>query len=297
MLQRKKQDLQGVRRPADVERKYAIGKIRKSVEELDESLDQTEIFNRLTDNGKAQGLFTDKSGQVYINAEYIVSLSKMFAKDITMTGKFESVAEAYLPPTYEDVRAIQSAILFPESHQGSKYLCDLNGDGLYNDTDVQLARDLYLGNIGYDACPGLKKSSVTLRINMSDTDKTIHIFGTNMWGSYVETRIGANPGKSSFAMKGHLDNMFRCDPGDADDLIYRTLSDGTKEWLNPPMSQDGVLYRTYERCLGSPVYTMLVVDLSEVPTGYVIIRKSDTISHYFGDFIQVWLIPEDSGDE
>ena len=297
MFQRKKQDLQGVRRPADIERKYGLEKIKQSVDAIDKRMSQSEIFKELTDNGKKQGVFETRDGQVYINAEYIVSLSAMFAKDITMTGKFESVAQAFLPPTYEDVRAIQSAILFPESHQGSKYLCDLNGDGLYNDTDVQLARDLYFGNIGYDACPGLKKSSVTLRINMSDTDKTIHIFGTNMWGSYVETCIGANPGKSSFAMKKHLDNMFKCDPGDDDNLIYRTLSDGTKEWLNPPMSQDNVLYRTYERCLGSPVYTMLVVSLADVPTGYTIIRKSDTISHYFGDFIQVWLIPDDSGDE
>ncbi len=318
MLVRRKQDLQGVRTPKALEQKYGFEKTKKTAEGaantalsaqktaeeakqaasgLDSKLSQTEIFNRLTNNGQAQGVFMDDNGDIYINAEYIVSLSKMFAKDITMTGTFESVAQAFLPPTYEDVSEIQTAILFPESHRGSVYLCDLNGDGLYNDTDVQLARDLYLGNIGFEACPGMQKSSVTMRINMSDTDKPIHIFGTNMWGSYVETCIGANPGKGSFAMKKHLDNMFKCDPGDANDLIYRTLSDGTKEWLNPPMTQDNVLYRTYERLFGAPVYTMLVVDLADVPLGYTIIRKSDTISHYFGDFIQVWLVPEDNGDE
>ena len=35
--------------------------------------------------------------------------------------------------------------------------------------------------------------------------------------------------------------------------IYRKLSDGTVEWVNPPMIQD-VEYRTIERYFGKPVY-------------------------------------------
>src|SRR5699024_9564007 len=39
-----------------------------AVDDLDTSLDQQEVFNRLTNNGKAQGIIL-KNGQLYINAE------------------------------------------------------------------------------------------------------------------------------------------------------------------------------------------------------------------------------------
>lgn len=41
--------------------------------EIDESLTQEDIFNRLTDNGTSQGLFLTQDGQLYINASYIYS--------------------------------------------------------------------------------------------------------------------------------------------------------------------------------------------------------------------------------
>lgn len=91
-----KQDRQGVRTPAEVERKWnfrkrfdnaesaadeaelaarkaiqAAEKAGDSVKELDLKMDQTEIFNRLTNQGKAQGLFLDDAGNVFINASYL----------------------------------------------------------------------------------------------------------------------------------------------------------------------------------------------------------------------------------
>lgn len=79
-----RQDRQGVRLPSDVERKWgfkqrfdnameAAEAASNSVRDLDKRLDQTEVFNRLTNNGKSQGVFMDVNGQVYINASYIVS--------------------------------------------------------------------------------------------------------------------------------------------------------------------------------------------------------------------------------
>lgn len=85
-----KQDRQGVRTPADVERKYKFGErfaevmgvatdareaaeeAAKAVGELDGKLEQDEIFNRLTDNGKVQGIYRE-DGLIYINASYIKS--------------------------------------------------------------------------------------------------------------------------------------------------------------------------------------------------------------------------------
>ena len=80
----KKQDRQGVRRPADVERKWnfkqrfnsamgAAAEASEAVEKLDEAMDQAEIFNRLTNYGKAQGLFMDEEGNVFINASFLTT--------------------------------------------------------------------------------------------------------------------------------------------------------------------------------------------------------------------------------
>ncbi len=79
-----KQDRQGVRQPADVERKWniqkkfnkameAAGEASKEVESLDANMNQTEIFNRLTNYGKAQGLFMDEEGNVFINASFLTT--------------------------------------------------------------------------------------------------------------------------------------------------------------------------------------------------------------------------------
>lgn len=94
-----KQDRQGARTPADLERKYGFGKTfaevyglvegaQKSaddakvyVDKLDNSLTQEEIFNRLTANGAAQGLYME-DGDLYINAKYIANVAALFVEKI-----------------------------------------------------------------------------------------------------------------------------------------------------------------------------------------------------------------------
>lgn len=44
-----------------------------AVNNLNNELNQDEIFNRLTNNGEVQGIYRAEDGQVYINASYIVS--------------------------------------------------------------------------------------------------------------------------------------------------------------------------------------------------------------------------------
>lgn len=82
-----KQDRQGVRSPADLERKYNFGKtfaevlgVAKNAQDAAEAakqaivdLNQEQIFNLLTNNGNAEGIYRDANGNVYINASYIVS--------------------------------------------------------------------------------------------------------------------------------------------------------------------------------------------------------------------------------
>lgn len=73
----KKQDRQGSRTPAQLERKYNFTKKHEealaAVEQLDRKMDQGDIFNRLTNNGKSQGIYRDENGDIYLNASYLVS--------------------------------------------------------------------------------------------------------------------------------------------------------------------------------------------------------------------------------
>lgn len=102
-----KQDKQGVRTAADLERKYNIGKsfaevigiatdaqqaadeAAAGIDGLDEKLDHTEIFNRLTNNGELQGIYRGDDGEIYINATYIKSGE--FVADLIKSGVIKSV--------------------------------------------------------------------------------------------------------------------------------------------------------------------------------------------------------------
>ena len=87
-----KQDRQGVRTPADLERKYAFGETfaefagmieetqeeaeqaAKDVTELDQKLNFDEIFRRLTADGRNPGMFIDKeTGLVVFSCDYFVT--------------------------------------------------------------------------------------------------------------------------------------------------------------------------------------------------------------------------------
>jgi len=52
------------------EQAQLVNEVKQSIVDLDDSLTQQEIFNRLTDNGAAQGVIL-YNGQLYINASYI----------------------------------------------------------------------------------------------------------------------------------------------------------------------------------------------------------------------------------
>lgn len=104
-----KQDRQGVRTPADIERKYNIGKnfaaaqssiqknrefsddVYQAVLALDQALDQEEIFDRLTNGGKAAAIYTDEAGNLYINASYIKKGTLLAS---LLTGTIKSADEA-----------------------------------------------------------------------------------------------------------------------------------------------------------------------------------------------------------
>lgn len=83
-----KQDRQGVRTAAQLEQKVGLNKrfaevmgiataarnaVDESTKTLEAKLTTEEIFNLLTNNGRAQGLYRGEDGELYINASYIVA--------------------------------------------------------------------------------------------------------------------------------------------------------------------------------------------------------------------------------
>lgn len=214
-----KQDRQGARTPADLERKYNFGKtfeevygIAKSaqksaseatvsVDKLDNSLNQEEIFKRLTtnDNGeKMQGVFME-DGEMYINAKYIANVEELFAKNITMTGKFTTTAEVFLEPGEEECAAMREIIashitIPPTAEQLALY--DANGDGTIDVIDLVKFRFACLGRASlidlWEGTSELKKSTVTITIDINNPAKAIRMNGTNMWGREIDQYFGVN---------------------------------------------------------------------------------------------------------
>ena len=208
-----KMDLHGVRTAADVERKYNFGKTfaevmgiandaqslaRKAVE-LDEDLSAEEIFNRLTNNGTAQGIFRGADGEIYINADYIVSLASMFAKDIEMTGTFTCETECYLPPDDEVIQMIEAHLAGGVTIPNELIpLYDFWGedsdepDGKITEDDLRAAKAFKNGYELMWMWPNARKTPATMTIGLTDPEFAIRFTGTNMWGREVEGYWGVN---------------------------------------------------------------------------------------------------------
>ena len=64
-------------------KEYADGQVSAAVSAYDADLTQTAVFNKLTNNGKAQGIYLDANKDLYINASYIQTgtLSTVTIKD------------------------------------------------------------------------------------------------------------------------------------------------------------------------------------------------------------------------
>lgn len=205
-----KQDLCGARTAADIERKYNFDKsfsevmgfaekAQRSAEEaqaavttLNENLSQEEIFNRLTNNGEAEGIFRDDNGQIFINAEYI-NFDELNGKDITMTGVFVCETECYVPPAREEVETIEAHlrgdVIIPD---GLIPLYDFDSDGQVTQNDLDTAQMMSSGFTPPDGWPAARKTLVTMRIDMSDPERAIQFGGTNVWGREFYGYIGAS---------------------------------------------------------------------------------------------------------
>ncbi len=234
---------------------------------INSALNQLEIFNRLTNNGTAQGIYLS-NGQLYINATYLksgtissdlINTLTLFAKDITMTGTFTNTTNAFLEPNQTVVDRINQHLLGTSpipSSQTSLY--DFNGNGQIDIADLVQARNAALGKSSLASWSGATKTPVTCTIDLSNPAKALVMSGTDMWGNYRESVIGVDPATATFVARSLLDSIVTMD---ASGIMSRSI-DGETEYFNPNLfsSQEDAPqeYRTTERWDNSPVYVRCV---------------------------------------
>lgn len=130
-------------------------------------------------NGKFSGTLSSSSGNI---------------GGFTLTDKLTAKGTNYLPPTEADFNKLRNAVVNSTGAQlySQNPWFDLNGDGVVNITDFALMRAIILGKREYSSVDHKKLSNVTIEINPSSTDKAIRIYGTNAWGSLIDTYLGSS---------------------------------------------------------------------------------------------------------
>lgn len=187
-----KQDRQGVRTAADVERKYNYTKrfaevlgiaeeARSTAEQAQNNYDNLtaeEIFAILTNDGEEQGIYR-QNGKVYINARYILA------------GSFTATGEVFFEPGLEEFETIKAHILGSATIPDDQIpLYDFNNDGDVSITDLIICKAAMLGQSSLAEWSGAELSEATVTMDATNVSKTIKISGTNMWGRAVEHYMG-----------------------------------------------------------------------------------------------------------
>lgn len=151
----------------------------EAVGNLNDSLDQDEIFNRLTNNGQSQGIYRE-GDNIYVNASYIKG------------GKIVVEGETYLRPTYENVIEILHSVVWPDDDHVPQPFYDVDGNGVIDKDDAVLALKAAKGEVNLSTLVLLQKSPVTITIDPANPEETIKIVGVNMWGSEIVSVFGIN---------------------------------------------------------------------------------------------------------
>lgn len=165
-----KQDRQGARTPADLVRRYNYGQsfaeamgiatdaqktandaaasaaaASNAVTELDGKLDQTEIFNRLTNNSQDQGIYRE-NGKIYINANFIQAGS--ISSDMIKAGVIRSVdyEVVEIDPIYPSDSVFPDVMMFPN-----------NGEDISRGIEIDFAAGVIRGVLVSDVTDVLEK--------------------------------------------------------------------------------------------------------------------------------------------
>lgn len=196
-----KQDRQGARTAAELDRRYGFGKTfaefmgavedveraaqeaqdaAENAQESFEGLDQMKIFNLLTNNGERQGIVMGEDGKIYINAEFLVAgviASVSGAVKLDLSG---NKLEISIPPTAVYYR--QKSIVFNE-----------HGIMGYGDSDLETGKDLHntlaISPAPYTAYPEDAVGYFT-RIQAVDADLLLDAYASSLPNVQRAVRIG-----------------------------------------------------------------------------------------------------------
>ena len=221
-----KQDAYSPRTAADLERKYNFGQtfakvfglvddaVRTAEEAKTayEGLDQEQIFNLLTNYGKAEGIYRDDNGEVYVNASYIKS-GKLAAAYIETEGLSIKAAnvvglEDLLEP-YED--AVEQY-----ANQVAGFRADVNGFGMavvgYENAVADYASELSLLNSSVKAYQGevarYAAQVTTFQATVDGFSATVQGYGKDVSG-YADALAGLNAQVKTYtsAVQGYEDDV------------------------------------------------------------------------------------------
>lgn len=179
--------------------------IETAVEDYDETLNQTEVFNRLTNNGSAQGIYMT-NGQLYINASYMatgilkdtqgnttwnLSTGSLTSKKLSISSTYFSLSDT---GTITSIATDGKKMVFDKGTiTGYKSNGDLSatleiGNGYFNIANGVLAIQGVVGVTGSTSfVKGLSYENVTL---------------ANIENSYVEKIYSATASSSSVTASG-----------------------------------------------------------------------------------------------
>ena len=116
--------------------------------------------------------------------------------------KSEMSASVFLEPGQEEFDAIKNHLLGTATISNTA-LYDFDNSGSIGPTDLLKCKQAMLGQVSLASWSGAKKSTVTVTIDASNTQKAIKISGTNMWGRAVEYYLGFS-GASLGTILGNL---------------------------------------------------------------------------------------------
>lgn len=104
-------------------------------------------------------------------------------------GSLTYSASVFLEPGQEEFDAIKNHLLGIATISNTA-LYDFDNSGSIGTTDMLKCKQAMLGQISLASWSGAQKSTVTVTIDPSNTEKAVKISGTNMWGRLVEYYIG-----------------------------------------------------------------------------------------------------------
>ena len=185
-----------------------------AVSAYDSNLTQTAVFNKLTNNGKAQGIYLDANKDLYVNASYIQTgtLSAVTIKDASgtdngwnlETGQFRMGDDdgyiAYTPSSTGGKMTIAATSLFigssaaaTQSYASDQASSALSSAKSYSDDNLSTAKT-YADGAASSAVSAQTQSDIFNKLTNNGATQGIYMSGGKMYinATYMKTGIIAD---------------------------------------------------------------------------------------------------------